>query len=402
VISQKDKEKLLASCDRNIAAVDLPQVPPDRLGPDELYQSAAALLKQWQGSAVLCREERPAIYLHEQQYRWAGRSHIRRGIICGVRATELGGDVIPHERTYPGPMADRLRLMELTGMHLSAILGFYAPPGRLGDLLAGSMSGPPAAHAELDGVAERMWAVTDGPVINEIAAALRDVPVFIADGHHRYTTALSYRNSLRDAGRIDDDHEANFVMFSLVAASDPGLLIMPAHRILRGLGADFCLDELVRVAPEFTWRRADAAEVDFDDVDGFLRRQGLGTMALLAGHPPRIWIAAQAAPEAMRRAAPDQSESWRALDVAVVQKLIIDKALKPWHTDKLFIDYTPDVREVLGACRNGRGQLGICLQATPLDAVETIARSGSVMPHKSTYFYPKLTTGMVLKPLWNA
>jgi len=400
ILSAADKQKLLGRCQSNIVAVDLPHVPPKGVGPDEAYQSAADLLGSWKSSGLLRRDPRPAVYAYEQTYRWAGKSYTRRAVICGVRGTKLGQDVIPHEQTFPGPKADRLKLTEYTRMQLSPIFGFHSDPrGEVAGLLAGACSTRPDAQGRLREVTEKLWVIDDVDLVRAISNALADVPVFIADGHHRYTTALNYRDKLLANGQIDKDHEANFVMFALVTRDDPGLLVLPTHRIVRGLREGFSVHKLARAAGEFTWRRRSVDEVDLSDTDTFLRRYGPGAIALMDASPAEIWIATLARREAMLDVAPDEPEAWRNLDVAILHKLIIDKALNPWRTDELFIDYTPEAQAVLAACNSGRAQLGICLQATALEDVETIARAGGVMPHKSTYFYPKLATGMVLKPL---
>ncbi len=400
ILTEADKQELLAGSEKNIVAVDLPHCPPKEVGPEEAYQAAAETLSRWKSSGTLRQDDRPAVYIYEQSYNWAGRSYTRRALICGVRASELGRDVIPHEQTFAGPKADRLKLTEQTQMQLSPIFGFYEDPtGAIDELLGPAASSKPALHGKLRNVEQRLWVVTDEETISEIAFLLRDVPAFIADGHHRYTTAMNYRDSLRADGLIDDDHEANFVMFALVSGGDPGLLVLPTHRIVHGLREGFALPQLIRKAPQFDWRRVSVDDVDLSDADRFLGRYGEGAMAFLGAEPAEIWIAKLTDPDAMQAAAPDKCDAWCRLDVAILHKLIIDQALMPWRTDNLFIEYTPDGKAVLAACRSGRAQLGVCLQGTPLQAVQDIALAGQSMPHKSTYFYPKLATGMVLKPL---
>jgi len=399
ILSAADKQALLARSARNIVAVDMPHVPPKTLGPDAVYRDAAALLAQWKASGVLVQDSAPAIYAYEQTFHWAGKSFTRRALICGVRATAFGRDVIPHEQTFAGPKADRLRLTELTRMQLSPIFGFYDDPaGSVGKAaFAGTCC--PKAFGRLGDVGEKLWVVNDPSVIQAVAKALRSVPVFIADGHHRYTTALAYRDHLKAAGLIDDEHEANFVMFALVARDDAGLMILPTHRMIGGLGDDFTIDKLRAAAPEFSWQKADITGASLDNADAFLQPFGGGAMAFVNQGATEMWIARLDNPEAMAEAAPDQSDAWRSLDVAILQKLIIEKALVPWRREGFTVEYSAYGRDVLAACRAGKSQLGVCLQSTPLSAVETIARAGQFMPHKSTYFYPKLATGMVLKPL---
>jgi len=400
VLSAEDKRDLLARDENNIVAVDLPHVPPSEAGPDEVYQAAAETLRQWKSSGRLRQADRPALYAYEQTFTWAGTQYVRRAMICGVRATELGADVLGHERVFGGPKADRLRLTRATRMQLSPILGFYDDAGGgVAEALFSTAPPEPDLRGKLRDVTEKIWAVTDEAVIADVAAGLRDTPVFIADGHHRYATALAYRDDLPAARTIGADHEAGFVMFCLVPADDAGLLILPTHRVIRNLAADFSIHDLMRAAGEFSWRRCSVTDADLQNADAFLRRYGTGAMAFVEADPAEVWIARLTDPDAMAAAAPDKPEIWRRLDVAVLHKLIIDRAISPWRTEKMSVEYTPDGRAVLAACHAARAQLGVCLQATPLAAVQDIARTGTFMPHKSTYFYPKAATGMVLKPL---
>jgi len=308
--------------------------------------------------------------------------------------------VIPHEHTFAGPKADRLKLTEYTKMQLSPIFGFYNDSGRVvADIIAEAVSGPPQAHGQLRDVEEQLWVIDDPDVISEIALALRNEPAFIADGHHRYTTAMNYRDTLVASGQADENHPANFVLFALVAREDPGLVVLPTHRIVHGLAGGFGIGDLVAGATDFEWQRCSVEDADLTDADAFLHRYGAGAMGVMGANPAEIWIAKLKRPEAMVQAAPDELDVWRQLDVAVLHRLLIDKALAPWRTDATVVEYTPDGRTLLAACHGGRADLGICLQSTPVDAVERIALAGASMPHKSTYFYPKLSTGMVIKPV---
>ena len=400
VLSAENKEQLLAQCESNIVAVDLPHVPPKDVGPEEAYVNAASLLERWKADGTLCQSDRPVVYLYEQTFQWSGKTYIRRALLCSIRITEFGKDVIPHEHTFAGPKADRLKLMQHTHMQLSPIFGFFNDPqSQVCNILELTADSPPTVEGVLRDVTERMWIIDAETTIEEITAVLRDVPVYIADGHHRYTTAMNYRDEMKATQNIDDNHEANFVMFALVPRNDPGLRALPTHRLVSGLDAGFTVESMIQKLGCFDWQRCSVDDFDVRDAGSFLRKYGPGSMAFLDADPAQIWIGKLSDPQAMVTAAPEELDQWRSLDVAVLHKLIIDRALSPWRTDDLCIDYTPDARGVLAACQSGRAQLGICLQGTPIDAVQAVADVGAAMPHKSTYFFPKVATGMVLKPL---
>ncbi len=400
VINAEDRNALLARDPKNIVAIDLPHFPPDQAGPLKGYQHSAWVLGEWKSDGTLRQDEKPALYAYEQEYRWSGKIYNRRAMICGVRATPLGEDVIPHEHTFPGPRADRLELTRHTSAQLSPIFAFYEDSnGEAAETLWSSVRTLPDIWGELNGVTERLWVLDDPGAIATIQASLKLTPAYIADGHHRYTTALAYRDELLAAGSINADHEANFVMFALVPRDDPGLLVLPTHRIISGLRDEFTVERLARSATDFEWQRCSLDDADLSDAGAFLRRYGEGAIAFMDASLAELWIARLVNPAAMQEVASDESDQWRRLDVAVLHKLIIDGALTPWRTDDLSIEYTPDALAVRRACSSGRAQLGVCMQSTPLTVVQDIASSGGSMPHKSTYFYPKLATGMVIKPL---
>jgi uncharacterized protein (DUF1015 family) len=400
ILSADDKKRLLAGSERNIVAVDLPHVPPKELGPESEYDQAAERLADWQQDGVLVQEDAPAIYVYDQTYTWAGKTYTRRCILAGVRATPLGEDVMPHEHTFAGPKADRLKLTEKTQTQLSPIFGFYNDPGRqVAVAIEAAQLGEPVATAEIGGVREALWPVTDPAAIERIASALADEKAYIADGHHRYTTAMNYAASLRDAGTIDADHEANFVMFALVASDDPGLVVLPTHRVVAGLDESFTLARLTQEATGFAFQPVDLKGLDLADADAALDAYGQGALLLIGPGGSEAVIGKLTDGDRMVEIAPTEPDAWRNLNVAILHELLLDRALAPWRSEATEVTYTPDGNAARDACQNGQAQLAVCLQGTPPSAVQAIADAGANMPHKSTYFYPKLTTGMVLKPL---
>ncbi len=397
ILDQAGKDALLAESDVNIVAVDLPHMPPKELGPEEEYLQAAALLKQWQADGVLVQDAAPAIYAYEQSYTWAGKTYARRAMLTSIRATPFGEDVIPHEHTFAGPKADRLKLTECTLTQMSPIFGFYADPIGVTDLLWAAAGEQPDLEGELNGVTEKLWVVTDRDVIAKIQTGLAETPAYIADGHHRYTTAMNYAAGLRESGAIDADHETNFVLFALVAGDDAGLLVLPTHRVVSGLTDGFTLESLAEtLAEDFDIQEMDAG-IDLSDADTALADLPEHTLAAFADG--KLISLTLKSPESMLAAAPEECDAWRDLDVAILHKLIIDKALEGFKAGELSVAYTPDGNEARRMVTDGEAQVALLLRGTPLQAVRDVADASAAMPHKSTYFYPKLATGMVLKPL---
>ena len=399
VLNAEQKRALQDRSEHNIVGVDLPQMPPKEAGPDAVYAQAAATLARWQAEGVLTQDAGETMYVYDQTYTWAGVTYTRRALLTGVFATPLGADqdVIPHEHTFAGPKADRLKLTQAGKTQLSPIFGFYHDPtGQAGDILDGQTRDAPAVRGELDGVTEELWTITDPEVLDRLTALFAAIPAFIADGHHRYTTAMNYRDALRDVGEIDDTHETNFVLFALVSRDCDGLLVLPTHRLVNGL-TGFSLAALRASIAGFEWEQISADGLDLADADAFLAPFGPHAMAFAADD--ELWIGKLTDPQAMLDAEPDHCLAWRELDVAILQSLVMDGALAVFKTDATNVDYTPDGDAALAAAQTGDAQLAVIMQGTPAQAVEEVALAGEVMPHKSTYFYPKLSTGMVLKPL---
>ena len=398
VLSLSDKQSLLDRDANNVVGIDMPHVPPVGEGPPEVYAQAAKTLAKMQEQGVLKQESAPAVYAYVQRFKWQGKEYSRRAILAGVRATEFGKDVIPHEHTFAGPKADRLELTKHTRTQMSPIFGFFRDSQSCTSGLWSSIqSQPPNQRGELRGVQESLWVVTDEKVIASLAEGLRDEKVFIADGHHRYTTAMNYRDALLEAGQIDTEHEANFVLFALVERDDPGMLILPTHRVLHNLSESFCVEKFSSEVKGFKWTKIAADDFDFANTDLALDGFGPHSMAVVEQGCENVWIAQLIDQDVMRQARPDQPQPWLDLDVAVLQELMLDKPMEAYKTPDFSVEYTPDSRVVQERCRDKA--TGFILRPTPIESVEAVALAGGAMPHKSTYFYPKLSTGVVLKPL---
>ena len=378
---------------------------------EDRYTQAADTLRSWRAEGILARDERPAFYLHEASFGHAGQTLTRRELIASVRLERWESRVVlPHERTYDRPKADRLRLFEATRTNVSPILAFFEREANAEDALSAAWAWtaerpPDAEGTDLDGVGHRLWVLQDDVLVAEVQRDFAERPLFIADGHHRYETALSYRDSL--GGGLPSDHPANFVMTHLIAQDDPGLVILPIHRMLRGLD-DLDSEGLEeRLSVDFhseyypIWPDAPPEQTEAFVMQ--LTSQGEADRAIgVYGPDPELFgIISLRNRKALPPSIPaNRDPSWQELDVvladlAVIRPLLAERGLEPEDA----IDYTRDVHEAFARVRRGERQLAVLLNPTRVEQIAAVARAGERMPEKSTYFYPKAPTGLVLHPL---
>jgi uncharacterized protein (DUF1015 family) len=404
VLDGDSKAALLARSDRNIVKVDLPFVPPKTLGPQAVYDEAATTLKQWIADGTLAQDARPAFYPYEQTFTVNGKPHKRRGFFALVKLTPFGVDVIPHEKTYAGPIEDRLRLMHATGMQLSPVFGLYYDDG---DAIARALFdrvSAPAATGSLDDVSNRLWTEFDAAIEQRVIDLFKSKKVYIADGHHRYTTALHYQTQMIDANGGKDlppDHPANYCLMVLVNAADPGLLVLPTHRLVKGL-IGYSLDAFLKsIEPSFEITRTPLRPEHVDELADTLGGYGANAIGVYDGATKALVVIRPRDSSLMQRLEPDKSDDWRSLDVAVLQRAVFDDVLSPLFAggQELQRGYTADANAVAPKVDSGEYQIAFVLRSTPVRALEQLGRHGEVMPQKSTYFYPKLATGLTISPL---
>ncbi len=398
VLNDAQKASLQARHPNNIVTVDLPFTPPKSVGPDEVYLGANNTLQAWLRAGVLEKDKRPAIYPYAQTYQWANRSFHRRGFYALVKLSPFGqGEVVPHEKTYQGPIEDRLKLMRYTGMQLSPIFGLFSDPrGEVNSLLYRNV-GKPEQSGTLDSVQNDLWSVTDAEVETQIIDLMKKRPIYIADGHHRYTTALSYQKEVaeQNGGTLPPAHPANWCMFVLVPMQDDGLLILPTHRLIGNL-ANF----------EMTIFRH-AMQGYFDIVETNLRPEqfedaatGNHVFGLYEGATKKLHLLKLKNDDVLHELEPSQSDAWRRLDVAILQRYLLDAVIQPeFAQGEVTKGYTAHASEIAPQVDGKKYQIALMLKSTPLHALEELGKHKEVMPQKSTFFYPKLATGMVMNPL---
>ncbi|HET6494863.1 MAG TPA: DUF1015 domain-containing protein [Thermoleophilia bacterium] len=407
VLSAAQAAELRARSPFNAVHLDLPVGPGESPGA-AAYTRAAEVLATWRRDGVLRREAEPAVYLVDQTYRGPdGRERVRRGFIARLVLADLeDGVVLPHERTHAGPKADRLALYRASHSDLSQIfLLFPDDAGRVADELnaaaAAVMSTRDAVEArDGDGNTHRTAPVF-GAAAARVAALLRDQTLYIADGHHRYETALAYRDERRKLG----DHSADTMMVYLCGMNDPGLTVFPTHRLLKGVDLPPMAEVLERLRPVFdvlpesafgcpACERVLARELetsaDSERVFGLY-------------FPPEEACALVRLRDfsALDRLVDEGfSAESAALTVTILHYLIFRDALgiDPTHTEGM-IDYVSDLPSAFSRLGNGEYALGAFINPTLVSEVKRIADQGATMPQKSTYFYPKLLTGLVYDAL---
>ena len=241
VLDARSKAALLARSDRNIVTIDLPHLPAKSVGPDSAYRFAGDTYARWLSDGTLVRRDQATLFAYRQTFTARGRRYERSGIIANVPVQPFGkspdgqGGIFPHEQTFADAKEDRLKLMRATGAQLSPIFGMHNDPaGQTGTLLAEAMQKPASFHGRTaDGVLHEVWTIMDTRRIAAFQDALREADIFIADGHHRYNTALNYRNELLNQGQRPGG--ADHCLFVLISMQDPGMIVLPTHRVLGGL-----------------------------------------------------------------------------------------------------------------------------------------------------------------------
>jgi uncharacterized protein (DUF1015 family) len=388
----------------NVIRLILNKEEPTDTEADNRYSRAARCLREWLADDVLVQDSARALYVYHQDFEVEGRRFTRRGFLARVRLEPLGsGRIYAHEETMPGPKADRLRLFHATGMNLSPIFGLYPDPegavhARLEAAVQRSLPREAVDHL---GVTSRLWPVTDQHVLSAITGLLGPKPVFIADGHHRYETALRYLEERRQAGEVrDDEAAAHFVLMMLVSMSDPGLVILPTHRLISGLpeltaeqlagilGRHFRLERIgsgPKAARE-AWEQIEA--------DGGQDLLGFGTTA------DGVWqLARLTDAQVMPQLAAEHSPAWRGLAVSVLHVLVLDHLLPAALKTAGQCRYVHLLSEVLEAVAARQCQLAVLVPPAGMQHVQEIAGGLEKMPPKSTYFYPKLLSGLVFNSL---
>lgn len=401
VVTAEGRAELLSRDPFNAVALELPEGPLDPSLPGNRYETGRTTWQSWLQQGVLVDDGSPAIYVLEQDWMYEGRPCRRRGFIAAVRLHPLSaGVVLPHERTLPRALTDRLNLTRATCANLSQVFGLFTDPDcASAALLDTATAAVPlfTAHGS-DGVFNSLWAIRDPEAIAAVVNLIGEGPIFIADGHHRYTTALAYRDERRaadaEAGTIPPDPAYDFVMMALVNMDDPELLVLPMHRLARSEGAFDAAAFWAAVAEHF-----DLADIvpephpkldPITDTTSFIVKTSDGTTRLAT-------LRADVDPAAAIQS--EHTDAWKRLDVTVLQELVLRPIFGIDPDDPATLDRLSFVKDAAEALQVRGADVAFVVAPTRMVQLRNVALAGETMPQKSTYFYPKLASGLLYRPL---
>ena len=402
LIGEREQERLRNRHPANVIRLILGKGPFKGLHEESAYLRAGDTWREWLSTGVLLQDKRPAIYIYEEEFDDFGRRKLRRGFVARVRLEEFGrGDIYPHEHTLSGPKEDRLKLMMATEANLSPIFSIFPDPDRsVRDTLGRFARGEPVlSFTDEAGFSHRIFALEDSSLIESLRGALSALPFFIADGHHRYETALAFRQLKRTSQGEVSDSALDYVMMMCVPTSDPGLVIYPIHRMVRGLG-DFELARFIRSAKGlFDCTEMRQSLTGSEELQRQLARERLRhSFGMLVGVDEKQFLLSLR-DEKTLLTIPGLSDTLRRLDVTILHQIILRRLLLFDDSNRENIDFDHDPKRVLEEVRSGAYRLGFLLNPTPVEVVAEVARGLERMPPKSTFFYPKVLSGILFNTL---
>lgn len=394
LITPQMQDELYARSPFNVARLELNREA-------DPYGDAARTLEAWLRDGVLIPAA-PAIYLYTQTFQMGERTFRRNALLARIRLEEISeGRIVPHERTFTKAKEDRLRLLEATRLNVSPIFGLYpAMYDELEGLIEHVLEQPPVIAVADDALVDHQMRRIDSPTaISFVRETLAHARILIADGHHRYETALEYRRRMRAReNNPDTARPYDYVMMALVGFSDPGLVILPTHRIIRRLGQERISEFKSYNAQHFSVEEFDRA----DDMRAKLARLSTGYFgAIVRDTRPRIMHLNNYS--TLQHALPYEPKEVRELDVSILHALVFGRmfnidaeTVRKSHP----IEYTIDGAAAQHEVESGNADAAFLLNPSSVEEIEKVSRTMSTMPEKSTYFHPKLITGLMMNPVW--
>jgi uncharacterized protein (DUF1015 family) len=396
VINPEQQKSYYQKSDYNAIRLEFPEPTGDR------YQRAAITFQQWLKQGVLQADRVPSFYLHDHRFEYSGEKRVRRGLLARVKLEPWGNGIYPHEETFSKAKSDRLQLMSACRANFSPLFSLYHDSGqKIAPILSeASRTGPVIEISAADsfedekGEAHTLWAIADPEIKRELSQFLSSQVIYIADGHHRYETALAYQQERVQEQSITGKGAFHYVMMELVEFSDPGLLVLPLHRLVRGITASVLIrlgDQLRKFfAIESVPLRTGSLEASELPADSCLGVLGL--------QPSSLVVLRRRQDVSLDAVMPgNRSPAYRKFNVSILNHIVLDKLLG--LTSKENVAYTVDLKEACQKVKEAEYQLAFLLNPPQPEVVRAIADAHDRMPSKSTYFYPKLPAGLVINLL---
>ncbi|MCA9123885.1 MAG: DUF1015 domain-containing protein [Planctomycetaceae bacterium] len=408
VIGPELQDELYKRHPANVIRLILNREEPGDDDATNRYSRAAKFLKNWQSEGVLQTDPSPALYVYHQIFEYGGETFTRRGFMGRMGLERFGeGTIYPHEETHAAAKADRLKLTRACRANLSQIFGIYPDDANEAQsILESEIVGvAPLEATDHLGVVHRLWPVTDVNVIGRVASAMSAKPMFVADGHHRYETACNFRDELATNAALDANHPANFVMTMCVSMTDPGMIVLPTHRLFRGLPQLTSIQLREKLGDYFDCEPGGTGPSQAHSIwEGIEFENNQGKLGLYTSADD-TWTIATLSDNGrtkMAEVASDHSSDWQGLGVSILQRLILETLLGAESLPKP--NYVHLVEEVVEGLTEGdddgsKYPLAALVMPATLDHIRSISEHGERMPAKSTYFYPKLLSGLVINPL---
>lgn len=397
IISEEERLGYIAENEYNVIRLELPKEGED------VYKTAGEVLDMWRNTGVLVHEIKPAVYIYEEEFNAYNKRSSVKGIIVRVKVEEFSkGVILPHEFTLSKAKADRFNLMKATNCNFSQIYALYMDEEHTTLKTIDRLSDrkPDQKFTDNDHVTHKLWIITDEKVIEKLVNDFADRKLYIADGHHRYETALNYRNYCRENGISKEGDPQDYQMMYLVDMQHPGLVVFPTHRMVRDLES-FDKDEVLKGCEEYFDIKKFTSVGNINSELAKQYKQGKKAFGFYCGKGEWYLLVLKDI-EVMADVLPDLSEASQQLDVSVLHSLILEKTMgidKENMANQINLTYTKFFEEAIMKVDKGEFQCSFILNPTRVTEIRDVAAAGEKMPQKSTYFYPKMITGMVMNDL---
>lgn len=410
VISAGEQDAYYERHPNNVIRLILGKARPDDTSLSDVHRRAANYFNNWMATKILVRDDTAALYFTSVTFPMGGQRLTRYAIISCVRLEPFEkGIILPHERTFSKVKTERLQLMQACHTNFSPIFGLYADENQILEKLIASsgIKDPDLDFIDAQGLGHRLWRIIDKETIDYIASGFKDQCIYIADGHHRYETALSYRDWIKDnTPGFDANHPANFVMMSLSSMKDPGMVILPAHRLLKEVPIDdmaTLIDKARAYFEVLSFSTESGLSGALSAFDNALKANSdRNAIGLCMKHHAALNVLVLKDGVMKKMFADEFPEALRDLDVTVLTRLIMMEMLgfdQSRLDDATKIKYATTSQAAVQSVQQDRADMAFILNPTKIEQVQRVSRQGLIMPRKSTYFYPKVGSGLVINSL---